>query len=163
MTRIFVGIGSNINREANIQGGIKALRDSFGTLVISPVYESRPFGFDGENFYNLVAGFDTRLGIGEVTGRLREIEFQFGRNRDEPRFSSRTLDIDLLLFGDIVDEAYHVPRSDIDEFSFVLCPLANIAPDLLHPVSGRRLDEMWQAFDKSRHEISQVDIGIEQC
>lgn len=163
MTRVFLGIGSNINRQTNIQGGIAALRNRFGLLSISPVYESKPFGFDGENFYNLVAAFDTGLNIDEVTAALREIEFEFGRNRDEPRFSSRTLDIDLLMFGDLVNESYHVPRSDINEFSFVLCPLANLAPDLRHPVSGRRLDEMWQAFDKSRHAIRQVDIHIEQC
>ncbi|OGT33859.1 MAG: 2-amino-4-hydroxy-6-hydroxymethyldihydropteridine diphosphokinase [Gammaproteobacteria bacterium RBG_16_51_14] len=163
MTHVFVGIGSNIDREENIHGGITALTENFGKLILSPVYESRPFGFDGADFYNLVAGFTTLLDIDEVIRRLREIEFQFGRSRKEPRFSSRTLDIDLLLFGNLVNEGYQVPRRDITEFPFVLCPLAIIAPDLEHPVSGKRFGELWQDFDKRAHAISQVDINLTTC
>jgi 2-amino-4-hydroxy-6-hydroxymethyldihydropteridine diphosphokinase len=163
MTRFFLGIGSNIDREKNIQGGIAALSNKFGDLIISPVYESKPFGFEGDDFYNLVVGFDTQLDIENVNSLLRDIEFQFGRHQTESHFSSRTLDIDLLLFGNLVSDEHHVPRHDVTDYSFVLCPLAMIAPDLKHPVSGQRLCDLWQNFDKSIHEIRQVNFDLTSC
>jgi 2-amino-4-hydroxy-6-hydroxymethyldihydropteridine diphosphokinase len=160
MTHVFVGIGSNIDRQKNIQGGIAALSKKFGDLKISPVFESKPFGFEGDDFYNLVVGFDTQLDIENVNGLLRGIEFQFGRHRTERHFSSRTLDIDLLLYGNLVSNEHHVPRHDVTDYSFVLCPLAMIAPDLKHPVSGQLMCDLWQNFDKKIHEISQVNIDL---
>ena len=160
MTRVFVGIGSNIDRQKNIQDGIAALSNKFGDLIISPVYESKPFGFEGDDFYNLVVGFDTQLDIEDISRLLRDIEFQFGRQRTESHFSSRTLDIDLLLFGNLVSDEHHLPRHDVTDYSFVLCPLAMIAPDLEHPISGQRLCDLWQNFDKKIHEISQVNIDL---
>jgi 2-amino-4-hydroxy-6-hydroxymethyldihydropteridine diphosphokinase len=160
MTHVFVGIGSNIDRQKNVQGGIAALSEEFGDLTISPVFESKPFGFEGDDFYNLVVGFNTQLDIENVNGLLRDIEFQFGRHRTESHFSSRTLDIDLLLYGNLVSDEHHVPRHDVTDYSFVLCPLAMIAPDLKHPVSGQSLRDLWQNFDKNIHKISQVNIDL---
>ena len=72
------------------------------------------------------------------------------------RYSSRTLDLDLLLFGDEVNEKYHVPRSDITEFGFVLKPLSDIAPDLKHPVTGHTMTQLWNKFDSSRETMRQT-------
>lgn len=163
MTRVYVGIGSNIDREDNIRAGIAALTNKFGELIISPVYESKSFGFDGDDFYNLVAGFDTQLDVDYVIRLLRNIEYQFGRNRIQKHLSSRSLDVDLLLFGDFVSKEHHVPRRDVTNHSFVLCPLSIIAPDLKHPVCGKSLYELWQNFDKAVHEIRQVDIDLTSC
>ena len=162
MTRVYVGVGSNIEREVNIRGGIASLQKHFGNLVISSVYESEPFGFVGENFYNLVVGFDTTLDLETVASILRDIECQFGRERQQQRFMSRTLDLDLLLFGDLVrhDEFIDLPREDVTAYSFVLCPLAEIAGNLHHPEDGRTYREIWDNFNKDSHSIWTVDINL---
>lgn len=149
-TQVYLGIGSNIDREANIRNGLEEIQSCYGQLTISPVYECEAFGFKGDDFYNLVVGFKTEIKIEELAYDIREIEYQFGRSKNETRYSSRTLDIDLLLFGDEVLDKYHIPRSDITEFGFVLKPLCDIAPDLKHPVSGETISQIWDKFDSSR-------------
>ena len=155
-TKVYLGIGSNIDRENNIRGGLRELKSRYGELQISPVYESKAFGFDGDNFYNLVIGFNTDFGVNELEDQLREIEYQFGRKQNETRYSSRTLDIDLLLYGDLVSEKYHVPRDDIIEYGFVLKPLCDIEPDLIYPVTGETMCTLWKKFDSSKQPVNQT-------
>ncbi len=163
MTQVFTGIGSNVNRDSNITGGVKALEAEFGELLISSVYETIPYGFDGDNFYNLVVGFRTNEDVGNVTAKLRVIEYEFGRSRKQERFSSRTLDIDLLLYGDLVqdEENLRIPREDILNYSFVLCPLAEIAPDLDHPVENKSYQQLWQEFDKPRDNLWKIEMHLD--
>ncbi len=149
MTRVYLGIGSNIDRDINIRDGLKELQSRYGELTVSPVYESKAFGFDGDDFYNLVVGLSTELDIEALGKQLREIEYQFGRGKNEIRYSSRTLDIDLLMFGDHISEKHHVPRSDITEFWFVLKPLFDIAPSLQHPLTGQTMVQLWEKFDST--------------
>ena len=156
MTQVYLGVGSNIDREKNIRNGLLKIQSSYGELTQSPAYETKAFGFEGDDFYNLVVGLKTNLPIHELVYDLREIEFKFGRSRDETRYSSRRLDLDLLLFGDEVNEKYHVPRSDIIEFGFVLKPLSDIAPHLKHPVTGHTMTQLWNKFDSSRETIKQT-------
>jgi len=162
MTRVYVGIGSNIDRETNIRGGIHILQEKFGELTISSVYESEPLGFEGDNFFNLVVGFDTTLNLETVASTLREIEFQHGRKRQEQRFLSRTLDLDLLLFGDLIrhDNDFDLPREDVTAYSFVLCPLAKIAGNLRHPEDGHCYTELWEEFKKDSHSIWTVELAL---
>ena len=155
-TQVYLGIGSNIGREINIRGGLTALKSLYGQLQISSVYESKTLGFDGDDFYNLVVGLNTALAVDDLARQLREVEYQFGRSRNEIRYSSRTLDIDLLLFADLVCDKHHVPRSDITEFGFVLKPLCELAPDLIHPVNGETMSELWKNFDASEQKITQI-------
>ena len=160
MHRVYIGIGSNINRDVNIKGGINAIRQQFENVVISSIYESRAYGFKGDNFYNLVAGFDSTLSLEELTEKLRAIEYSFGRKRQEEKFLSRTLDIDLLLYDDLVrhDDEYDLPRQDISDYSFVLCPLAEIAGTQRHPELRITYHELWERYNDKNLELWKVDI-----
>ena len=156
--RVYVSVGSNIEREKNIRGGLAALTRRYGALTLSPVYQARAIGFAGDDFFNLVAAFDTGKTVAELENGLRRIEFEHGRRREEDRFSARTLDLDLLLYGDLVSGRHRVPRADITKYAFVLKPLFDLAPDLVHPQTGRRIAEIWQAFDFEPNDIRRVDF-----
>jgi len=162
MPRVYVGIGSNINREESIRGGIKALREVFSPLQLSTVYESKAYGFEGDNFYNLVAGFDTEMSLEELGETLKDIESALGRERQEERFLPRTLDIDLLLYGDHVqhNETIDLPREDIELYAFVLKPLAEIAGNRRHPETGERFADLWAAFDDQNQSLWPVNLSL---
>jgi len=154
VTRVFLSIGSNIDREKNIRAGVAALRECFGELRLSSVYESEAVGFEGDPFFNLVAGFETDATPEELVTALRAIEDRHGRVRTGPRFSSRTLDIDLLLYGNAVfDAPVVIPRKEITRNAFVLLPLAELAPDAVHPLTGKTYAAMWEAFDKASQPL----------
>ena len=160
--RVFVSIGSNIEKEKNLRSGITQLRTYYGPLALSTVYESAAIGFNGDSFYNVVAAFDTGDPLTIVLANLLQIEYTHGRQRDMTRFSPRTLDLDLLLYGDLVkhDAGIHVPRPEIAEYAFVLCPLAEIAPAIHHPETGITFKEMWTRFNQTNQSLSPVRIEI---
>ena len=160
MPRVYVGIGSNIDRENSIRGAVHELTAQFGPLTLSPVYESKALGFDGENFFNLVAGFDSVESIEGIKETLSRIESRLGRVRQKNSFSSRTLDLDLLLYGATVrhDEQVNLPHPDIRRYAYVLRPLADIAPELRHPETGLSCAEMWRQFDAGKHEMWKADF-----
>lgn len=163
MARVYVSIGSNIDKEKNIASSLLSLRARFGDLQLSRIYENRAMGFEGDNFYNLVAGFDTDLPVQAVAEALREIEYAHGRVRGGERFSSRTLDIDLLLYDDLVTETggLQLPRKEIIRYAFVLKPLAEIDGDHMHPVLQRRIGELWEEYE-ARHGVQEmwaVELG----
>ncbi len=155
MARVYLSIGSNIDREVNIRGGVADLKKTFGEVTLSRVYESESVGFEGDNFYNLVAAIDTAMTPVEVSNTLHEIEAEHGRTREGPRFSSRTLDIDLLIYDELItsDNGLQLPRDEITKNAFVLWPLAEIAPEEKHPVIKQTYDEMWQQFDKQKQSL----------
>lgn len=151
MTTGYISIGSNIDREHNIPSSLDALNKHFGKLVISSIYETEPVGFSGENFHNLVVKFESELEAKQVGKILRQIELEHGRTRDSQKFSARTLDLDLILFGDqVINEGrLRVPRDEIERYAFVLEPLAEIAGDHLHPITGKSYRQMWDEYDKT--------------
>jgi 2-amino-4-hydroxy-6-hydroxymethyldihydropteridine diphosphokinase len=161
MARVYLSLGSNIDREHNLRGAIRELREAFGELTISRVFESTAVGFDGEDFYNLCVGLDTDMDVQAVNHTLHAIEDRYGRDRSGPRFSSRTLDIDLLLYDDLVIKQgkLELPRDEITKNAFVLWPLAEIAPNTLHPTLQRRIAELWRDFDKASQSLHPVDFN----
>ena len=160
MARVYLSLGSNIERERHIRAGIEELRARFGPLQLSSVYESKAVGFEGDNFFNLVVALDTDEPVQAVNRSLHEIEDRHGRVRQGPRFSSRTLDIDLLLYGDLVirEEGLVLPRDEITRNAFVLRPLAEIAPELEHPLLKRTYRALWEAFDQERQPLWPVAL-----
>lgn len=162
MVRAYIGVGSNVDREHNIRSGLRALAGLGPAIFISTIYESKAWGFEGDNFYNLAVGIDTELDATSLSTRLHEIEQQHGRMRNVPRFSSRTLDLDLLLFGDMVrhDSIVDVPRKDILTCAFVLRPLAEIAGQLQHPETGIRISAIWEAFDRPDQQTWPVKLAL---
>ena len=152
MNRVYISIGSNQNTVVNVRAALDALSARFGELVISSVYESEAVGFEGENFLNLVVALDTDEPVGPLAEWLKQVEDDNGRERNRPRFSSRTLDLDVLTYGDLVGtiDGVELPRSEILSNAFVLQPLAEIAPDERHPVSGERYADLWRAYERDQ-------------
>lgn len=163
MTRIYIGVGTNIDREANLRSGIKRLREAFGQLDLSTVYETEAIGFEGDNFYNMVVGCHTELTSRQVYDLLHDIEADYGRQREQPRYSSRKLDLDLLLYDDeiIKTQQFELPRYDVDEYPFVLAPLAELDGERRHPVDGRSFAELWQNHDKTDLRMWPVNIQLD--
>ena len=165
MSQVFLSIGSNIRREHYIGACLDSLAEQFGALQISSIYESEAVGFDGDPFYNLVVGLETELALPDLFSRLREIEHRHDRCRNAIKFSARTLDIDILSYDDFVGRfrledgsGGELPRDEIVKNAFVLWPLAEIAPQQLHPLLGSSYAQLWREYDKSRQSLWPVSF-----
>jgi 2-amino-4-hydroxy-6-hydroxymethyldihydropteridine diphosphokinase len=158
VAQVYVSIGSNIERKRNIEQALQALAAAYGELQQSSVYESAAVGFDSAPFYNLVVAFQTDDSPQSVQETLHRIEDSQDRLRSG-ELAARTLDLDLLLYDDLVIHAGKLvlPRDDIDRYAFVLGPLAEIAGERRHPVSGMRYADMWSAFDHAGQELQRID------
>lgn len=162
MPRVYVSIGSNIDKDQHIRQGVQELATHYAPLTLSTVYESHAIGFEGDDFYNLVAGFDTQDTLAQLSTVLAGIEQRCGRVHNGVRFGPRTLDLDILLYGDLVlqDGTHQLPRTEIDEYACVLCPLAEIAPQERHPVTGITYQEMWRRFSDAAQPLVPVDLAL---
>ncbi len=165
MSRGYISIGSNINKDEHIPASLRALEQTFGELIVSSIYESEAVGFTGDVFYNLVVGFDSDLEVKAVAKQLRQIELDNGRTRDSRKYAARTLDLDLILYGDLIinDGRLQIPRDEIGHYAFVLEPLAEIAPTLKHPISGLSYAGLWDKFDKTELKQKRVTPSWESA
>lgn len=147
MSTVWLGLGSNQNAESQIRAGIIELKKQFTNLAFSPAYRSTAVGFDGSDFINLVARAETNMSPLELRDYLRDLEDRFGRRRDVPKFSDRSLDIDILLYDDLVllSPVLEIPRAEIIKYAHVLKPLADLEPDLVHPSERRSMTDIWQS------------------
>ena len=159
MTEVFVGVGTNVDREASLRKGLAALRAAYGGLRVSSVWDNPAVGFEGDPFLNLVVSFDTGEPAMQVAATLDRIEHAFGRtHRRDRKLESRALDLDLLLYGDEVIPEMRIPRDDVTRYAFVLAPLAELAPDHRHPVTGDTYRELWERFAGDRSVLHQVSV-----
>ena len=151
MARVYISIGSNIDKQENIVSSVHSLRDHYGELSISNVYETESVGFEGENFHNLVVGLDTDEAPLEISQVLKKIEADHDRTRGKEKFESRTLDLDQILYGDLVMqmEGVNIPHPDILRYNFVLKPLAELAGSTEHPEAEKTINELWEAFEEN--------------
>lgn len=158
MHRIYISIGSNIEPARHVRLAVTALHEYYGELMISSVYESEAVGFEGDNFYNLVVAYDTEQSVEEVNRILHEIEDRYGRERSGPRFSARSIDLDLLMYDDLVlqRDKLVLPREEILENAFVLWPLAEISPEVIHPLEQKSMSVLWAEFDKNTQQLTPI-------
>ena len=149
--RVFVSAGSNIDPRTNLEAACRGLEERYREIELSPLYQSPAAGFSGPDFLNLVVGFRTEEAPAEIIGQLAELEASAGRDRSAGKFSSRTLDLDLLLYGDRIDARFKLPHPDIERYAFVLKPLADLAPNVRHPMTRLTLSEHWESFTAPRN------------
>ena len=162
MAQIYISLGSNIKREHFVKQGLlslaKAFELPFKQLILSSLFESEAVGFNGATFYNMVIGINCSKSVDEVAEILRSIEFAHGRDHNAKKFSPRTLDLDLLLYDNlIIDLPAQLPRDEITKNAFVLWPLSQVAPELTHPIVKQSYRQLWQDYNKTTQVISIVE------
>ncbi|HCH69638.1 MAG TPA: 2-amino-4-hydroxy-6-hydroxymethyldihydropteridine diphosphokinase [Colwellia sp.] len=162
MATIYISLGSNVNREYHVQQGLSALAVAFDLpfeqLQLSSLFESKAIGFSGNAFFNMVIGIQTSQSIEQVAIKLRDIEFSHGRTKHVKKFSPRTLDLDLLLYDNLIIEApAQLPRHEIGTNAFVLWPLSEVAPEVVHPIIKQNYYTLWQNYDKNHQQLKIID------
>jgi len=156
----FISIGSNIDKEIHVPSSINALKKHFQNIICSSLYETEAVGFEGDDFHNLIVQFDSDYDVKAIAKILRQIELDHGRTRDSRKYAARTLDLDLILYGDLIisDGRLQIPRDEIEKYAFVLEPLAEIAPNATHPISHKSYSQLWKKYDK--HNLKQTKIAL---
>jgi 2-amino-4-hydroxy-6-hydroxymethyldihydropteridine diphosphokinase len=161
VTQVLVAAGSNVEPRVNLQRALDVLARHYPQLRCSRAYRNRAVGFAGEDFVNLAFGFDTSDDVRTVIERLHEAEAACGRARNAPKWAPRSMDLDILLYGDrVCDEPGLVlPRPDLVRRAYMLGPAAEIAPDTVHPTLGVTLAALWRGFAQGDHPLEVVDLG----
>ena len=158
MPEVYVAAGSNVEPERHMSQAVAELERAFPGVRFSSWYRNRALGFEGEDFINLVAGFTTTLPVQAVLERLHAIEARCGRPREAPRWAPRSMDLDVLLYGDLVCEepGLKLPRPDLLKRAYMLGPLAELAPEVMHPTARLSVGELWRRFDRDAHPLERL-------
>lgn len=161
MPDVFVAAGSNIDPLRHLSAALAGLERSYAPLTISPAYRNKAVGFEGDDFVNLVVAFHTTDSLERVRARLQEIETDCGRPRDAPKWAPRSMDLDILLYGNEVrnEPGLIIPRPDLVKRPYMLKPTCDIAPDREHPTAQRTMRELWEAFEGKAHEMTVVELN----
>ena len=163
MTRVYVAIGGNIEPETRLPEAARELRRRFPDAKFSSCYRNPAFGFAGADFYNAVVGFHTALELDALLVQLQEIEALCGRDRNAAKWAPRAMDLDLLLYGERLAKTarYELPRPDLLRRSYMLGPLAELAPPLRHPLTARTMADHWQELSRLpyTHERLALDLN----
>jgi len=142
MPDVYVGLGSNVDADEQLRRALAGLEMRFGPLRRSSVHRGPATGTPAPDYSNLVVSFSTNDSLSEVREVLAKLESSAGRMRDKQTGGECPLDLDLLLYGRLVDADARVPRADIRRRTYVRSPLAELAPALVHPVTGEVLGEL---------------------
>ena len=162
MTRVFVAAGSNVEPLVNLRLALRELKRHYPAMRISAAYRNKAVGFEGDDFVNLVVGFETDDHVQQVIAHLHEAEVVCGRPRDAPKWAPRTMDLDLLIFGDMqcLEPGLKLPRPDLLKRPYMLRPMTELAPNFRHPTANKTMREIWQAFDSAGHIMEPVALRI---
>jgi 2-amino-4-hydroxy-6-hydroxymethyldihydropteridine diphosphokinase len=162
MTRVFVAAGSNVEAGRNLRLASDELVKEFGRVDFSPAYRNVAAGFEGDDFINFVAAFDTDLSVREVVAELQRIEAMCGRERNAPKWAPRSMDLDILLFGDMVcdEPGLVLPRPDLLRRAYMLGPMADVGGEVIHPLEGRTISELWEIFDRDAHPLTKIELSL---
>lgn len=162
MTLAYVSGGSNLNPEVNLLLAAQALKTRYPGARFSKVYRNRAIGFEGPDFLNFVVELDVKGPPGALKAELELIESLCGRERYAPKWEPRTMDLDILLFGDVVMDVAGLvlPRPQLLNWAFMLGPVAELAPTLQHPVAGRSIGELWAGFDQAAHALVPESLDL---
>ncbi|MEX1056364.1 MAG: 2-amino-4-hydroxy-6-hydroxymethyldihydropteridine diphosphokinase [Natronospirillum sp.] len=157
---VLLSLGSNVDREHHIRAGLDALQARYGALDVSPVYESSAVGFNGPDFYNLVVAIRTADPLDLVNKCLKQIEDDWGRERNQPTCLNRTLDIDVLTYGSAhgVVSGINLPRSEVYRNAFVLKPLADLRPRMRVPGDTASWADLWAQFSAPDQRLQKVEL-----
>ena len=158
--QVHINIGSNINKEKNIKKAIELLQKEFTNIKLSFLYQSKSFGFNGDDFYNIGANFTTSLSAKKLIDKLHEIEFRIGRKERGKKFISKIIDIDINIYDNLIDKNLNIPRNDLLNHDFVLAPMNDINPDKTHPKNGIKFSEIWKNFYKKDRMLKRLDISM---
>jgi len=164
MTAVYVAAGSNVRPEHYLAVALRAMAAAYGPLTLSPAYKNKAVGFEGEDFINLVVGFTTEDEVTGVRQQLQSIEAACDRPPGAPKWAPRTMDLDILLFGEKVsnEPGLVIPRPDLLKRPYMLKPMADIAPDVQHPTLQQSMRELWDAFPgRGDHAMVEVLLGGE--
>ena len=161
MTAVYVAAGSNVEPIGNLRRALGVLAAHYPGLRVSRAWRNRAVGFEGDDFVNLAVGFETGDDVRAVLGRLHEAEAACGRARNAPKWAPRSMDLDILLYGDMVcdEPGLVLPRPDLTCRAYMLGPMAELAPDLVHPLERATMAELWSRFDRDAHPMKTVDLG----
>lgn len=160
MPLLTLSLGSNQRAEYHLRQALDGLTEHFGELRLSSVFESRAVGFQGGNFLNMVVAVDTDEPLEQIAAWLKALEAANGRQHTEKKFSSRTLDVDILTWGSVCGRYAGIllPRSEITENAYVLWPLSEVCSECVDPHSGQTYARLWAAYDKNRQSLWPIDF-----
>jgi 2-amino-4-hydroxy-6-hydroxymethyldihydropteridine diphosphokinase len=162
LPKVFVAMGSNIDASSRMLQAALALKSHFADVRFSGCYRNPAFGFNGPDFINAAAGFESRFSIVQLLQIMRGIEAQCGREASAPKWLPRAMDLDLLLYGEVVGAGpgYTLPRPDLVKRVYMLGPLSELAPTAIYPPDGPTIGELWQQFPRSEHTLERLTLDL---